>query len=32
LYVFVPETLVGRTAAAMRDLVGYPSEHQVATP
>ena len=30
LYVFVPETLVGRTAAAMRDLIGYPSEHQVA--
>lgn len=32
LYVFVPEALVGRTAAAMRDLLGYPSEHQVATP
>ena len=32
LYVFVPEAVVGRTAAAMRDLVGYPSEHQVATP
>ena len=30
LYVFVPETIVGRTAAAMRDLIGYPSEHQVA--
>ena len=30
LYVFVPEALAGRTAAAMRDMVGYPSEHQTA--
>ena len=32
LYVFVPETLAGRTAAAMQEMLGYPSEHQTTSP
>ena len=29
LYVFVPEAVAGRTAAAAGEIFGYPSEHQV---
>jgi len=29
LYVFVPEAVAERTAAAAREIFGYPSEHQV---
>jgi hypothetical protein len=32
LYVFVPETLAARTAAAMQEMLGYPSEHQTSPP